>query len=364
MTVLTGMAGNAVFFEICIGMNSDFSQFEQRKRDHIELALRQDNQAPELSTLDQLTFWHDALPDLDYADIRIDTLRFGRPAPTPFIISSMTAGHQDAININRHLLSAAQQCGWAMGVGSQRRELVDPEASREWHELRKEYPHVSLLSNLGITQLITTPLGDIQRLTDVLQADALIIHCNPLQEAIQPEGTPQFKGCWQALEHIVQAMPLPIVVKETGCGFSPSTLKRLNDIGVGAVDVSGLGGTHWGRIEGCRAASDSKERRAAQIFGDWGMDTVQSIMAAERLKPSYEIWGSGGVRHGLDAAKLIALGATTIGLAKPMLAAALKSSDAVIEEMAAVEYELKLALFCTGSRELTELRGKLCPIRS
>ena len=342
-------------------MSHDFKQFEQRKQDHIELALLPSNQAAEASTLDELTFWHEALPDLNFADIDISSVRFGEPVQNPFIISSMTAGHHGAVDINTNLLIAAQAQGWSMGVGSQRRELTDPAESQVWHHLRQRFPKVPLFSNLGIAQIIHTSLDDIQRLVDAISAQALIIHCNPLQEAIQPEGTPMFKGCWHALEHLVLKMPLPIIVKETGCGFSPTTLKRLNNIGVGAVDVSGLGGTHWGRIEGHRASSQSKERRGAQVFRSWGMTTTQSITFAQKLNPSYEIWGSGGVRHGLDAAKLLALGASTIGFAKPMLEAALQSSDAVIAEMMAIEYELKLALFCTGSRVITELQGKLCP---
>jgi len=215
---------------------------------------------------------------------------------------------------------------------------------------------------LGIAQIITASTDDLKRITDAIEAQALIVHCNPLQEALQPEGTPEFKGCLVALEQTVKQLHLPIIVKETGCGFSPLTLQRLHEIGVDAVDVSGLGGTHWGRIEGHRAAATSHARRAAQVFGAWGMGTVQSIRFARQLSPSYEIWGSGGVRHGLDAARLLALGATTIGFAKNLLAAALESPEAVSREMAAIEYELKLAMFCTGSRVLNDLQAKLCPI--
>lgn len=342
-------------------MSNEFKQFEQRKKDHIALAMLASNQASEASALDHISFWHDALPNLDFADIDIASTRFGERNPNPFMISSMTAGHHAAIEINTNLLTAANQHHWAMGVGSQRRELDDPNESIIWRNLRRMFPDVTLFSNLGIAQMITSSIGDLQRLTDAISARALIIHCNPLQEALQPEGTPEFKGCLQALERAVKTIPLPIIVKETGCGFSPTTLKQLHDIGVHAVDVSGLGGTHWGRIEGHRAPDNSHARRAAQVFGSWGMDTVQSIKFARQLSPSYEIWGSGGVRHGLDAARLLALGATTIGFAKNMLAAALQSSDAVMSEMAAIEYELKLAMFCTGSQGLNDLQGKLCP---
>ncbi|RUQ96185.1 type 2 isopentenyl-diphosphate Delta-isomerase [Legionella septentrionalis] len=341
-------------------MTDDYSQFEKRKQDHIELALMPDNQAQELNALDGVTLIHEALPDLDFNDIDISASRFGEQVSTPFMVASMTAGHRHALDINRHLITACAQNGWAMGVGSQRRELTDSQAAYEWQPLRHDFPEVSLFSNLGIAQLITTPIVQIKRLTDALQADALIIHCNPLQECIQPEGTPLFKGCWQALENLVKNMPLPVIVKETGCGFSYTTLLRLNDIGVAAVDVSGLGGTHWGRIEGHRAVDEPLRHKAAATFRNWGINTVQSVCDAHSLAPGFEIWGSGGVRHGLDAAKLIALGATTIGFAKPMLDAALQSAQAVSELMVAIEYELRVAMFCTGSRVLDDLKEKAC----
>ena len=341
-------------------MSDDFSQFEKRKQDHIELALMQANQASELNTFDRVSLVHEALPDIDFNEISITGKRFGHSVAKPFIVSSMTAGHRDAANINRHLIAACAHSGWAMGVGSQRRELTDANAAFEWQPLRRDYPHVTLYGNLGIAQLISTPLEHLQRLTDALEADALIIHCNPLQECIQPEGTPLFKGSWRALADAVEALPLPVVVKETGCGFSHSTLTRLNNIGIAAVDVSGLGGTHWGRIEGHRAINDPIRHQASATFHNWGIGTVQSVTNACCLNPRFEVWGSGGVRHGLDAAKLFALGATTVGFAKPLLHAALQTAEEVMTVMASIEYELKVAMFCTGSRVLNELKEKTC----
>lgn len=341
-------------------MSGDFAQFETRKQDHIELALNPENQAEERNPFDAMTLVHEALPDFDFDDISIQSKRFGLLVEKPFIVSSMTAGHKQSININRHLIAACARMDWAMGVGSQRRELTDPAAASEWKDIRRDYPYVKLLGNLGVAQLINTPITAIQQLTDALQAQALIIHCNPLQECIQPEGTPQFKGCWQALEQLVKHLSLPVVVKETGCGFSVATLRRLNEIGVAAVDVSGLGGTHWGRIEGHRAEGDLVRQQAAATFRNWGLDTIQSVRNAISLTPTYEIWGSGGVRNGLDAAKLFALGASSVGFAKPMLEAALNSVDAITELMRTIEYELKVALFCTGSRVLNELQERAC----
>lgn len=341
-------------------MQDDYYQFEKRKQDHIELALMEANQASEWNVLDRISLLHEALPDMDFAEVSIASQRFGREVVTPFLVSSMTAGHRGAVNINRNLIEACGQSGWSMGVGSQRRELTDNQAAIEWHALRRDFPQVSLYSNLGIAQLITAPLKQIQNLIEVLEAEALIIHCNPLQEAIQPEGTPQFKGCWEALARLVNSIAIPVVVKETGCGFAEKTLKRLNDIGVAAVDVSGLGGTHWGRIEGHRASEGSIQQKTAATFRNWGIDTVQSVLSAVAVNPRFEVWGSGGVRNGLDAAKLISLGATTVGFAKPMLDAALESAQSVCDRMSAIEYELKVALFCTGSRVLSELKEKAC----
>ncbi len=341
-------------------MSKDYRQFEKRKQDHIELALMQANQADESNQFDGISLIHEAIPDINFDEISIASTRFGVEVMTPFMVSSMTAGHADAVPINRHLVAACDESGWVMGVGSQRRELTDADAAGEWQPLRRDYPKVRLFSNLGLSQLITTPVSHIQRLTDALQADALIIHCNPLQECIQPEGTPLFKGSWHALAQLVTALPLPVVVKETGCGFSRSTLTRLNDMGVSAVDVSGLGGTHWGRIEGQRAVHEPMRYNTSVTFRNWGINTVQGVMDAHALKPNFEVWGSGGVRHGLDAAKLFALGASTVGFAKPMLNAALQSVDDVLLVMATIEYELKVAMFCTGSRVLSDLKEKAC----
>jgi isopentenyl-diphosphate delta-isomerase len=339
-------------------MQDNYSQFEKRKQEHISLALKESNQATELNVLDSVHLIHEALPDMDFSDIEIKSRRFSQPIEKPFFVSSMTAGHHGASNINQNLMEACAESQWAMGVGSQRRELTDLDAAREWQVLRHNFPRISLFSNLGIAQLIHTPLDQIKRLTDALQAEALIIHCNPLQETLQPEGTPQFKGSWEALAGLVKKLALPIVVKETGCGFSTSTLKRLNDIGVAVVDVSGLGGTHWGRIEGNRAMEGSIQHKAAASFRNWGIDTVQSVKNAASLMPKFEIWGSGGARHGLDAAKLFTLGASSVGFAKPLLHAALQNAQAVHELMTTIEYELKVAMFCTGSRTLSELREK------
>jgi isopentenyl-diphosphate delta-isomerase len=240
--------------------------------------------------------------------------------------------------------------------------LDDPSAREEWKKIRKSAPQALLVGNLGLAQLIQTPIDRIKELMDSLQAVGLFIHLNPLQEALQPEGTRNFKGGLKKIEELVKGISLPVIVKEVGCGFSVSTLKRLESTGVFAVDISGYGGTHWGRIEGLRAPPTSPQALAAQTFSEWGIPTLDSMMNAAEAHVSYQIWASGGVRNGLEAAKLISLGAKMTGLAQPWLAAYKAASVDPVEALHAkaecLEFELKTALFCTGCRDLEEMREK------
>ena len=327
--------------------------FERRKQDHIELAMLAKNQSYS-EELDQLELIHEAIPDFDFAEIDLSITSFGKTFRTPYFVSSMTAGHHGACNINARLAEACAQMGWAMGVGSQRRELFDVTAADEWKTIKKNFPKLELYGNIGIAQIITNPITSIVKLCDHINAKALFIHCNPLQECIQPEGTPQFAGAYQAIQQISASLSIPVIIKETGCGFSKTTLKKLKELGVAAVDVSGFGGTHWGRIEGDRSQTFIRKQTAAS-FNNWGISTLESILNARAIQPDYEIWASGGIRSGLAAAKYLALGAKRIGIAKPMLEAALNSVQAIIEMMQCFEYQLKTALFCTGSKTIAAL---------
>lgn len=340
---------------MALGQESN-AQFESRKRDHIRLALSEKNQALGNSGLERLALMHEALPELAFHEIRLSHNSLGKKQRTPFLVSSMTAGHADSVNLNRLLAKACAARGWRMGVGSQRRELGDAEAAREWKSIRKAAPGVDLLGNLGLAQIIHSKTSVIEKLVEGLEASAMIVHLNPLQECLQPEGTPDFRGGMKALKNLVKALKVPVIVKETGCGFSKPTLKKLKGLRLGAVDVSGLGGTHWGRIEGDRA--DGVRRMAAEALADWGISTVESVENAVKVKPDYEIWASGGVRTGVDAAKLLAMGASAVGLAKPILEAALKSERDLLLKMETIEFELKTALFCTGAKSILDLQKK------
>lgn len=333
-------------------------QFEKRKSDHLRLSLDSKNQTGDLSDFDSIELKHEALPELNFdtkIPLNFDTL-FG--FRKPFLVSSMTAGHVASVDFNLRLARACEEMGWLMGVGSQRRELFDESASEEWTRLRKRCPKVELLGNLGITQLIQTPVERVARLIDSMQAKALIVHTNPLQEVLQEEGTPQFRGCLNVIEKLCKELEVPVVLKETGCGFSQDTLQRLNGLGLAAVDVSGLGGTHWGRIEGGRAESQHL-KMAAKTFAHWGIGTVQSLVNATNiLQRDYRVWASGGMRSGLDALKAFCLGAEVSGFAKPVLEAALISEDAVVEWMFQIEFEVRAGLFLVGVDQLSHLSSR------
>jgi isopentenyl-diphosphate delta-isomerase len=364
----------------------DIAQFEGRKREHIQLALDPSNQASQVGGLDHYRLIHEALPDFNFDEVRLDARCLGWPSRTPFYVAGMTAGHADAFKLNRALAIACERRGWAMGVGSQRRQLESRESGSsesnldQWKKLREEVPELTLFANLGIAQVIDAPVAEILRVVQTLNAQALAIHLNALQEVMQPEGTPQFRGAFAAIERVVDELGnagIRVLLKETGCGFSRTTLEKIAQLPLAAVDVSGLGGTHWGRIEGARAKPGSLHAKAAQTFADWGVSTPESVRDAREVFSSQaskkkdssahdqaglalprliEVWASGGVRSGLDAAKLIALGADRVGYAKPALEAALAGDEALDQWMELQEFELKTALFCTGCRTPESLR--------
>ncbi len=333
-----------------------FQEFEQRKGDHIRLALSQSSQTESLSGIDRIRLKHEAFPEMNFADIDVSCELFGKKLRSPFFVSSMTAGHAGSLKLNHRFAKACSEKSWIMGVGSQRRELFDENAGQEWQQIRAEFPDLILLSNIGLSQLIKTPLEKIQKLISSLKAQALIVHTNPLQEALQPEGTPEFEHGLKALKNSLQFLSVPVIVKETGCGFSKASLEKLNDIGVPIVDLSGLGGTHWGRIEGLRSKPIEKLHKASKVFADWGISTVESLLNARSIGPKFQIWASGGVRSGLDAAKFIAMGASMVGIAKPILAAALESEEELLSTMEQFEFELQLAMFCCGAKSIKQLQ--------
>lgn len=361
--------------------------FESRKSDHIRASMDPSVQAGN-SGFDDFDFVHEALPDLNFDEVSLQSqifrgTKFAISLHSPFFISSMTAGHKGSLKLNEMLATAAAVKGWAMGVGSQRRELGDQTAQNEWRRVRKTAPSAVLFGNIGVSQLIESGPAQVLTLIEALQAKALIVHLNPLQEALQPEGTPQFRGGLQAIADLVkmaeEEFSIPVIVKETGCGISALTASRLINVGVRAIDVAGRGGTHWGRIEGLRAkeklASAEAEtktetetqadllgrlktlRQASESFKNWGLSTVDSLVQVAKVCDTTavgsEAWASGGIRSGVDGAKALRLGAKAVGLAQPILAGALEGEASLHQVMDRFDYELKTVLFCCGLKDLT-----------
>lgn len=328
-----------------------------RKESHLDLVLSGAGIVPATRNgFDAVRFEHCALPERDLADIDISLDWLGKPLAAPLLISSMTGGALRAERINHHLAEAAEALRIPFAVGSQRVSLEGESDSGLTQRLRNLAPSVPLLSNIGAAQLIgSNGLYAAQRAVEVIQADALIVHLNPLQEALQPEGDTNWHGILLALEQLVKVLDVPMIVKEVGAGLSASVARRLADAGVAALDVAGSGGTSWAAIEAARGATE-RQRAIAQPFADWGIPTPDAIRAVRASLPDIFVIGSGGIRNGVDAAKAIRLGANLVGQAAAVLGAALDSTDAVIEAYSITIEQLRIACFCTGAANLDGLR--------
>ncbi len=321
-----------------------------RKLEHIQLALEERMQHGS-RFFDHYDFVHEALPEMDMAAIDVSVDFLGKPLAAPLLISCMTGGTESSAVINRNLAAAAERAGIALGVGSQRKALEDM-ATAATFEVRDVAPTVPLLANLGAVQLnYGFGIEECRRAVEMISADALALHLNPLQEAIQPEGQCDFSGLLPKIAELVHELEVPVVVKEIGCGISGATARRLFDAGVRIVDSAGLGGTSWARIEAVRAS----DHEIGELFADWGVPTCDSIRQLAAIG-GLTVIGSGGVRSGLDAAKALHLGADLVGLAQPFLEAAMESAERVYERIQRTVQELRITMFCAGARDLAELR--------
>ncbi len=327
-----------------------------RKDQHLDVVLSGAGRHAQDAGFDAIRFVHEALPDLDHAKIDLGADFLGRRLQAPLLISSMTGGPARAEAINAHLAEAAQALGIALAVGSQRAAWEGRGGDGLNSSLRDRAPDTPILANIGAAQL-TRGFGvdDARRIIDMIGADALIVHLNPLQEACQPEGDRDWWGVGAALEALIRRLDAPVIVKETGAGLSARTARRLVDMGVAAVDVAGAGGANWGLIEGERA-TDPADKAHALAFADWGLPTARAIPAVRAACPDTLIIGSGGVRDGVDAAKAIRLGADIVGQAAGVLMAATVSTEAVVDHFQRVIRQLRTACFCTGSAHLQALK--------
>ena len=329
-----------------------------RKSEHLDIVLHGDVQAASVTTgLERVRFEHVAAPELNLAAIDLSTSFLGRRLNAPFLISSMTGGPQRAEGINLALAEAAGQLGIALAVGSQRIALEGGPQGGLSRELRAQAGAVPILANLGAAQIRGTDGLKLARSAiAMIDADALIIHLNPLQEAVQAGGDRDWSGVLTAIEVITRALPVPVVVKEVGCGISGALAARLTASGVSIIDVAGAGGTSWAAVEAERAKS-SHDRAIATAFRDWGIPTADAVLAVRAACPHATVIASGGLRTGIDAAKAIRLGADLAGFAAGILPSALDGSAALIARFELLIEELRIACFCTGSRDIASLKG-------
>jgi isopentenyl-diphosphate delta-isomerase len=329
-----------------------------RKQDHVRICLTEESQFRTLRAgFDALYFEHQALPEIALSEVDLNTKFLGKTLSAPILVSSMTGGPEMGATINRHLAQGVEAAGLALGVGSQRIAIEHPEASRSF-EVRLYAPNALLFANLGAVQLnCGYGLEEAERAVEMIGADALFLHLNPLQEAIQEGGDTDFRGLTERIGALAKVLPFPVLVKECGAGIGPDAMEALVARGVAAVDVSGAGGTSWAQVEGLRAESEI-HRALGETFRDWGVPTTVLITAGRRRCPDATIIASGGIRSGLDAAKALALGADLVSIAKPVLAAALESGEAVEKVLSRFKRELQVALFCVGARNPAELRDK------
>ncbi|MFM2303303.1 MAG: hypothetical protein RLZZ135_712 [Cyanobacteriota bacterium] len=336
----------------------------QRKAEHIRICLESDVQFPaQASGFDRYQFVHSCLPELDYQEIDITTNLFGKQLGAPILISSMTGGTAQAKEINYRLAEVAQEYKLAMGVGSQRVAIEQPQVA-DTFQVRRIAPDILLFANLGAVQLnYRYGIEQCLRAVELLEADALILHLNPLQECIQPQGDTNFKGLLDRIATICDRLPVPVMIKEVGNGISAQMAQQLIAAGASGIDVAGAGGTSWAKVESERAKTPL-QRRLGQTFADWGIPTTECITTIRQIAPTLPLIASGGLKNGLDIAKAIALGADVGGLALPFLQAADLSTAAVRELVQILTAEIQTVLFCTGNANLAALQQANCLLRS
>ncbi|HOU24614.1 MAG TPA: type 2 isopentenyl-diphosphate Delta-isomerase [Anaerolineae bacterium] len=328
----------------------------KRKEDHLRICRDEDVAGRGITTgLERYRLRHNALPELALAAVDPSTSLLGHPLRAPFLISAITGGTTRAAKINLHLAQAAEELGLAMCLGSQRAALEDPRLERTYR-VRSVAPHLLLFANLGAVQLnYGYGLDECRRAVQMIEADALVLHLNSLQEAIQPHGNTNFSGLLSRIEVVCRGLEVPVIVKEVGWGISGEVARRLQDAGVTAVDVAGAGGTSWTRVESLRAVS-THQRRLAEALAGWGIPTADSLRQCRQAVPDLPLIASGGITTGPQAAVALALGASLVGLARPLLKPAMRSAAAVYQELLVLIDGLRLAMFGCGAGSIAALR--------
>lgn len=342
-------------------MKEQYLRTATRKDEHISICLDEQVQSEGISTgLENWRFKHNPLPNINFNDIDIHTALFEKAIKTPLLISSMTGGTELAERINRALARAAQKQGWALALGSMRVALENEKVISSFR-LRQWAPDIPIIANLGLVQLnYGVDASQCIKAVELTGADALVFHMNSMQEVFQPEGDTNFSGLLDKLERIIDKVSFPVGIKEVGWGIDGATAKRLENIGVTFIDVAGAGGTSWSQVERYRAIG--KYQQAAASFADWGISTADSVVEVTEAVTWPVVFGSGGLKTGVDAAKVLALGASVAGFGRSLLQEAVNSIDdevnteALVQKMEVIEYELKVAMFGIGVSDVSELK--------
>lgn len=336
-------------------MSKSITETSRRKKEHIELCLT-DKVSFQSKTngFDRYDFIHNAITEVDISKISFQTKLFSKKINYPFLISCMTGGTEEAEKINERLSVIAEQLKIPIGVGSQRQSLEDKNHHNSYNIIRKTAKSVPVLGNIGAAQLVQSKnLTDILSLIDMLEADAFVVHLNPLQELLQIEGEPNFFGLLKKIERLISKAEVPIIVKEVGSGISKTAAKKLLKIGVSGIDVAGAGGTSWAGVEIIRSKSENN-------FWDWGLPTSYCLKEIYPLKKKFKftLIGSGGINSVHDLAMAFAFGADLVASARIILQTLMKQNDGAVFELILNWFDyLKKVMFLTGSKTLNELKN-------
>jgi len=334
------------------------NNIKNRKRDHIDICINKDVQFNLFdSGFSNFFFEHQALPEIDYDEINLETYILNRKFSAPIFVSSMTGGIEQGAKINKNLAIACQNLNIPMGLGSQRIMLENKESKKSFL-LRDLAPDIFLFGNIGAVQLnYGVSNKDIKFILEEIDANALFLHLNPLQEVIQEEGNKNFKGLKNKIIKLSEELEYPIILKETGCGISKNIVEDFNKTNIAGIDISGGGGTSWAFIESLRA-KNIHLAKIGENFRNWGLPTSYLLANAKKVIDKNKLlFASGGIRTGIDVAKAISLGADMVGIAQPLLESALISHIEVENKLRQIIEELKISMFCTGIKNILELKN-------
>ena len=335
-------------------------QTPNRKLDHLRITLIEDVEAGD-TWLEYVRLIHRAVPELNAEKVNTEVEVFGKKLKAPIIVTGMTGGNEHAAKINAVIAEVVEELGLGMGVGSQRAAIEHPELAWTFRIARERAPNALLIANLGAPQIVKGyGIEEIRKAIEMIDADAIAIHLNTAQEAFQPEGDVDFEGLIDKLSKLVDKVDKPIIIKETGAGLDYDSVKMLREIGIKAFDVSGSGGTSWVKVEMYRAKEKGQEVLAtvAKWLESWGIPTAASVIETRAAAPDALVIGSGGIRTGLDALKVLALGADLTGVALPALRAAYRGKEELKKYLEAMMLAIRAGLFLTASRDVKEIRGK------